>query len=110
MRRIFIDCDDTLILYQSVGPNPFGFYMETPYEVNTELVQRIRNWAAQNPDDSIFIWSGGGEGYAKMWMNRLRLGDIAVPLGKEPDLIRDGDIVVDDEWIVRTHLPHEEWN
>ncbi len=108
-RRVFIDCDDTLILYQKLGTNAFGYYMDTPYEINTALVQRIKDWAEAHPEDSIFIWSGGGEWYAKMWMNKLRLGEIATPLAKEPNLIREGDIVVDDVWEVRTHLPHEEW-
>ncbi len=109
-RRIFIDCDDTLILYQNAeAENPFGYYTDTPYNVNEALVQRIRDWAEAHPEDSIFIWSGGGEWYAKMWMNKLRLGDIATPISKEPLLIREGDIVVDDVWMMRTHLPHEEW-
>ncbi len=108
-RRVFIDCDDTLALFQGEGPHPMAYYMGTPYTINTALVQRIRDWAEEHPEDSIFIWSGGGENYAKMWMNRLRLGDIAVALSKDSALIREGDIVVDDEWALRTHLPHEEW-
>ena len=108
-RRVFIDCDDTLALYQNPGPNPYGFYMLTPFEVNARLIKRIRDWARDHPEDTLFIWSGGGREYAEMWMRKLGLDDIMVPLAKDPALIRPGDIVVDDEWARRTHTPFEEW-
>ncbi len=111
MRKLFIDIDDTLILYQHVGPNPYGVYMGTPWSTNEKLLEGIRTHAAENPTDLIIVWSGGGRQYAQMWTDQLGIDDLVFCMDKNKyaiELIEEGDIAVDDmdtPW--RTHDPFE---
>ena len=108
-RRIFIDCDDTLILWDVWAKAPL-VWEEMHYYINEPLMQRIKNWHEAHPEDTFFVWSWGGLQYANMWNGRLRLAEFCTSLEKDDTLIRPGDIVVDDDWKERsTHLPHEEW-
>ncbi len=113
MVKLFVDCDDTLVLYQDglVSPHPFGFYMDTPFEVNQRLIKGILKFREDDPWAVIIIWSGGGKEYAEMWVRRLGLDHLAVGMCKDKmayDLIQLGDIVVDDDpGVPRTHGPHE---
>jgi hypothetical protein len=111
--RLFVDCDDTLILWQRVdGVRADGIYFETPYLINRRLVDGILKFREGDPRALIVVWSGGGKEYAHMWARRLGLSDITVPLDKSRDgfdLIVAGDVVVDDEDLGgrRTHRPNE---
>ena len=58
--RYFFDCDDTLVLYGNPGPNPYGYYMDTPYEVNSRLIEGIKELHEREPEALIVVWSGGG--------------------------------------------------
>jgi len=115
MSNLFVDVDDTLILYDRIGPNPYGIYFGEPYSVNDELLRGILDFHKNNPNSLIVIWSGGGKQYAEMWIDRIGLGDIIpsiVGLGKDRDslvLVKDGDIVIDDDILggLRTHNPNE---
>ena len=110
MANLFVDVDDTLVLYDKAGPNPYGVYMGTSWSANEPLIEGIKQFAQDNPDAVIVIWSGGGKDYAGMWAHHLRLDGLMVAMDKDDmavkELIRDGDIVVDDmdvSW--RTHAP-----
>ena len=111
--NLFVDCDDTLVFYQEAGPNPYGIYWGTPYEVNQRLVQGIVQFRDRDPAALIVVWPGGGVDYAEMVMIRLGLDRVAVPMLKNVltfQLIKDGDVVVDDDPLLgrRTHEP-DEW-
>ncbi len=108
--KLFVDVDDTLVLYDMEAPNPYGVYEGTPYTVNERLIEGLRKFRKEHPQDSIFIWSGGGAQYAEMWAAKLNLeGVVDWWLTKDKtiiDLIEPGDIVIDDmdvKW--RTHTP-----
>ena len=120
MKRIFCDVDDTLVLYQKVGPNQYGVYMGTPFVVNERLVAGLLDLRVRDPWTLIVVWSGGGKEYAKMWMRCLGLDKIAVGMLKDETtfpLIQEGDVVIDDDPLGgrrtdqparRTHKP-DEW-
>lgn len=112
MKRLFVDVDDTLVLYNKVGPNPLGLYMGTPYSFNTRLVDGIREFHRENPASLIVIWSGGGKDYASMWAFSLGLSAFITPMTKDIEsikvMVREGDVVIDDEPVPgRTHSPTE---
>ena len=100
--RIFVDCDDTLILYPGDGQHLFCVF--TPWiaatkgwKSNEVLIARIRRF-----DGDVFIWSSGGREYAKRIARVLLPGVSATFLAKDKDsfrLVREGDIVVDDHHI-----------
>lgn len=113
MRRLFVDVDDCLIIYQDHKRefNPHGVLLGVPYNVNEGLVKRIQNF-----DGLIIIWSGGGYQYAnQIAMEVLRDTVHYMTMTKDKDaffMIRDGDIVVDDQKIevpVKVYGPEEEW-
>ena len=113
MPRLFVDVDDTLVLYNKAGPNPYGVYEGTPYSINEPLLEGIKQFAKDNPDELIVIWSGGGKQYALRWAENLHIAHLVTFMDKGwptiKELVRSGDIVVDDmdvPW--RTHAP-DEW-
>lgn len=99
--RLFVDCDDTLILYSRTGINPHGVLFGTPYVVNDGLVAFVRRIAAANPDALIVIWSGGGGQYAEVVAKIAGLDDIAATYMVKDHttypLVRAEDIVFDDQ-------------
>jgi len=100
-KRIFIDCDDTLILY---GPDevlhPLGFSKGDPFTVNQPLVTFIRKFVRLFPESLVVIWSGGGSRYT---LECAKSAGVALPdfayLVKDSStfsLVRSHDIVIDD--------------
>ena len=108
---LFVDVDDTLIIYDRPPPNPYGYYQGIPWRVNQPILDGIRRFHADNVEAPIIIWSGGGKEYAEMWIYRFGLAGLAVGMLKDHwalSLIQEGDIVVDDldePW--RTHSPNQ---
>ncbi len=103
-RRLFVDCDDTLILYDTTeddgGHSPYGFLRGQPYRVNDELVGSIRAWADDNPCSLVVVWSGGGDKYARVIADLVLPGLHVSAMIKDMstfDLVRAGDVVVDDQ-------------
>jgi hypothetical protein len=100
MKRVFVDCDDTLIIYKDGGTvHPYGVdYGE--YYINESLAESIKNFVYDNPCALVVIWSGGGADYAR------RIADIVLPgvdgvtcMIKDRTtfyLVHSGDIVIDD--------------
>lgn len=112
--RLFVDCDDTLILYSQTGINPYGVHYGTPYIVNEGLAEFIRQYAAAMPDALIVIWSGGGKEYARECAKLAGVDDIgAAYLIKDRstfDLVDKDSIVFDDQFIsvgATVRGPHE---
>jgi len=100
--RLFVDIDDTLILYDLEA--------NTPFTINEKLLEGIKQFQQNNPDELIVVWSGGGKEYARMWGDKLGLEGITYLL-KDKDsfwLVNSGDIVIDDQPMsIRTHAPNE---
>ena len=99
--RVFIDCDDTLLLFDSEGEaNLYGFWKGDPYKVNEELVNVLRQTC--KTCFTLIIWSGGGKKYAKAVSDEVfgDLGEIDAWFCKDFttfDLVRSEDIVIDDQ-------------
>ncbi len=102
-KRLFVDCDDTLILYDGEfsedGPHPFLALGREGYKINEPLAASIKAYVEDNPCALVVIWSGGGAQYARA------IADIALPSVDVMTMIKDktsfhmvrvGDIVVDD--------------
>lgn len=109
-KRLFVDVDDTLVLYDLNAPNPYGIYQGVPYKLNDKLIEGIKKYHIDNPDELIIVWSGGGREYAEMWINNIGLNNIAYPLEKSKEtfhLIQDNSIVIDDmeDMFKRTYTP-----
>ncbi len=97
---LFIDCDDTLVLYDQEGPNPYGIYHGAPFELNHALIAAVKAFRNEYQDELIVIWSGGGKEYAELWAERTGLTYLSVCIIKDKttfELIEPEDIVVDDD-------------
>ena len=109
---LFVDVDDTLIIYDRPPPNPYGYCQGIPWRVNQPLLDGIRRFHADDPEAQIIIWSRGGKEYSEILIDRFGLTGLVVGMIKDQwslSLIQEGDIVVDDldePW--RTHSP-DQW-
>ncbi len=109
MKRLFVDCDDTLLIYDDTYQevNPFGHLHGTPFTKNQALIDFMYSI---NENVALFIWSGGGKNYAQVITDLLGLDELdPVCLIKDYttfDLVRPGDIVIDDQDI---NVPTEVW-
>ena len=74
MARLFIDCDDTLVLWLGEdgegdgGPNPYGGGKEK-WEPNRALIAAIES--SREEYEEVVVWTGGGSDYARVWRDRL---------------------------------------
>jgi len=118
-QRVFVDVDDTLVLYvnpDDCSAHPFGAINGEPFVPNEELIKKLKDFQGD-----IFIWSGGGIAYARKVAEMVLRDSIEwIALGKHDSfsLVRPGDIVVDDQWYemhtmkdfgVHVYSPTEEW-
>ena len=75
MPRLFVDCDDTLVLWLNEdgqpleGQNPYGGGSDK-YELNQALIDAVVDFLDTNLDWELVVWSGGGSQYAKVWADR----------------------------------------
>ena len=58
---LFVDVDDTLIMYDLPPPNPYGYFQGIPWRINQQLLDGVHQFHADNPETPIIIWSGGGD-------------------------------------------------
>jgi hypothetical protein len=124
-KRLFIDCDDTLILYDCISctrtkeacevhGHPYGFLKGESYKINEPLVASIKAYVQDNPCALVVIWSGGGAQYARSIADIVLSGVGVMTLIKDKTsfhLVRPGDIVVDDmdvEVVTKVYRP-DEW-
>jgi hypothetical protein len=104
--RIFVDCDDTLVLYHAdADTHPYGVLKGVRWRPNQSLVSALM--ATEHP---VFVWSGGGKRYARFIA--LKLGLTFPCLDKNETsfkLVQEGDVVIDDQDLGgrRTHKPFE---
>ena len=98
--RLFVDCDDTLILWHTSRKPPHdGQYCGTWYSINKALVAGVKEFRLAHPRSLVVVWSGGGQTYAAMWADLLGLSADVICLTKDRDtlhLVLPGDIMVDD--------------
>ena len=104
--RLFVDCDDTLVLYcnglrcEHGDVHPYGSKYD-PWVPNEPLIAHIKAFRERHPDALIVVWSGGGKGYAQGFIDKL-LPDLGITAldkwAPSTDLVRAADFVVDDQW------------
>ena len=98
--RLFVDVDDTLILYKGEGPHPYGVRFGEPYVANMRLSSEMTRFFGVNQDAQLFVWSGGGAQYAREVGSRFVHDLEPTFLTKDRDafgLVSLGDIVIDDQ-------------
>lgn len=84
MPNLWVDVDDTLILYPDDAPN-------------TQLIEKIKQ--VRDQYDNLYIWSGGGNLYAQLWARRLLPEQLTDTFGKNFHsfkALKAGDVCVDD--------------
>lgn len=110
MKRLFVDCDDTLIIYDNIAcswpdkpcdvhDHPFAILRGESYKINGPLVESIKAYIYDNPCALVVIWSGGGAQYARAIADIALPGVDVVTMIKDKTtfyMVRSGDIVVDD--------------
>lgn len=75
---LHVDCDDTLAIYLDSGgrvlpgQHPYGMGADR-WVPHDDLVAAVNRYHAET-DEDIFIWSGGGRGYARNFMDLLFSG------------------------------------
>lgn len=103
--KLFVDCDDTLILWKG-DPDPVsGLYPANAYDPNTKLISAIKKWWRLHDFDSIVVWSGGGEAYASRWAMKfliwqekgMMVKGYQFAISKDITLPTEEDICIDDQ-------------
>jgi hypothetical protein len=92
MRRLFVDCEHTLVTFNHV----FDVKNQEAWEPNWEVVAAIERWQAQGLGD-VVVWSDRGVEDATKWTRRIlpHLAGIT-HLTKDRTLLNDGDVMIDD--------------
>lgn len=101
MPRLFIDVDDTLILYPESDDNvnPLGLERGLNFKLNDRLVDAIQEWLKKNHSGIVVVWSGGGEAYARSVAERFLPGVgiwFFTKGGRNLGLPNSDDVLVDD--------------
>ena len=98
MSRLFVDCDDTLIIWLNEhdqpleGQNPYGGGSQR-WKFNDELVKAVLSVSLKW---QVVVWSGGGSDYAGDWRDRIDwpLANVA---SKDIRLPEPDDLCIDDQ-------------
>ncbi len=114
---VFIDVDNTLIIYRTGSIHPYWSIAGKPFQPNIKLIEKLERF-----EGDIVVWSGKGREYAR------RIAKIVLPetLRYQVDSklsgfhqIKPGDIVVDDQKEYFTSMkehgvyifgPFEDWD
>lgn len=97
MPRLFVDCDDTLVLWEAEHLNQDRtLWVRDKYELNMALIGDINCFLQHHEDYQLVVWSGGGVDYASIWAARCHFSPRAVILPKDMRTPTDQDICVDD--------------
>ncbi len=102
--RLFVDCDDTLVLWFNgdeqtegvllPGPNPYGAGADR-WKPNVALMDALDAWRRANPEGELILWTGGGLDYAQLWQRRVyRQADDAI--SKDTRIPFSSDLCIDD--------------
>lgn len=90
MKRLFVDVDDTLILWSA------GTDFATKFEPNEAVIAFARKWRDVYPDGEIIVWSLGGKDYAGEHRRKL-LPFAHRHEAKWPRIPEPGDLFLDDD-------------
>ena len=115
MKKVFVDVDDTLILFvESEDESAVGVGLFGRYNPNYPLIERLKKF-----DGQIIVWSGGGTRYAEGIASKVLPRDMEyIVATKFDNLVESGDIIVDDslqyfygieDLGVKLYGPHEDW-
>ena len=102
MKRLFVDCDDTLVTWLDefdmplTGQNPYGGGSQR-WRFNEGVVSSVNRWIRENPVGAVVIWSGGGADYARTWRDRAFPSGPVGFASKDTRVPAIGDLVVDDQ-------------
>lgn len=105
MKRLFVDCDSTLVLWKDDEIDPAtSFIIRNNYDVNYPLIEAVHKFMSTHKDWLLIIWSGGGLDYATGWANRFFRDENGnqqydLSLAKDYRIPDEKDICVDDELI-----------
>jgi len=116
MRTVFVDVDDTLIIYETGGTHHWGDIYGEPYTPNQKLIDKLKTFKG-----NIVIWSGGGRDYARRVAKKVLPDTLHYFVGSKLDgkfKPQPGDIIVDDykglypgfeDMGIKVYGPHEDW-
>ena len=62
--KLFIDVDDTLILYNE--HHTWDLEDVDSYQVNYPLIEALERWQEAYPQDQLIVWSGTGSHWATL--------------------------------------------
>ena len=118
MTKVFVDVDDTLVLFGGNSPHPYGVIEGDPFELNYPLIEKLKEFKGE-----IVVWSGGGAAYARKVAMMVLPREVEFTAETKGATsvrgIKAGDIVVDDqpeyytaskERGVHVFRPFEEWD
>ena len=115
--RLFVDCDDTLVLWKYEEIEVAGRTLYTlpnegeKYTVNLPLIDAVRVYMLRHPECTLVIWSGGGVDYAARWARKFFEGVKYLIENKNVKYPQEGDICVDDildlKVVAKLYTPQE---
>lgn len=94
--RLFVDVDETLILWPLGEMGKVVIIKDEPPKPNHDVLEFVRRWVKYNPTGDVIVWSLGGLEYAAGWKNKLGIS-FAVAWSKEPIAVERGDLFIDDD-------------
>ena len=53
---LFVDVDDTLIIYDLPPPNPYAYFQGTPWRINQQFLDGFNQFHVDNQETPIIIW------------------------------------------------------
>ena len=112
--RLYVDCDDTLVLWLDGddkvlgGPNPYGTGPDGRWKPNLELLAAMKQWRENTPGSEIILWTGGGTRYARRWMG-LIYPEAADSISKDTRIPDPDDLCVDDMPLKKVACPVVTW-
>lgn len=96
MSRLFVDCDDTLVLWDNAAEGSFELYNGSKWELNHPLIGDIACFLGSHPEYELVVWSGGGIDYAQRWAEKAFVHHNFSIAPKDMRVPSDKDICVDD--------------
>ena len=97
MNQVFVDCDNTLVLYEDRLPHYYGILCGDSYMPNSELIDKLKRFLG-----TIIVWSSGGRDYARQVAELVLPKDLKYFAMSKFQfeawcVLKEGDIVVDDQ-------------
>lgn len=99
MPRLFVDCDDTLVIWDDSARQvnqDKELWVREKWKLDVGLIGDINCWLDQHPEYSLVVWSGGGVNYAADWAERAFPHRPYMVASKDMRIPTDLDICIDD--------------